>query len=47
MIDVCIYWYFIKYQAKQRPLVPYYYNISELKETRYQKHIIKWKGITN
>ena len=35
LIAVSIYCCFMKYQAKQITLVPYYYTISELKEIRY------------
>ena len=35
LITVSIYCYLIKYQAKQRPLLPCHYTISKLKETGY------------
>ena len=45
LIAVSIYCCFIKYQAK--PLLPCYYTISNLKDTRYLKYIRKWKLMTN
>ena len=35
LIAVSIYCYLIKYEAKQKPLLPCHYTISKLKETRY------------
>ena len=35
VITVSIYWYLVKYRAKQKSLLPCYYTRSKLKETGY------------
>ena len=44
LIAVSTYYYLIKYQAKQKNLLPFHFLINKLKETGYQKYIIRMEN---